>query len=81
MGHRVKFDLGSDGVIFWDGTVSPPIVDNEAREAETTIGISLADLDSLVAGNLNPTMAYMTGKLKIDGSMGIALKLSQLLED
>jgi putative sterol carrier protein len=82
LGHTIQFDLGGDGVIFWDGTQTPPLVDNTARdEAETTIAISLENLDSLIAGQLNPTMAYMTGKLKIQGSMGVALKMGQLLED
>ena len=81
LGHTIQFDLGDDGVIFWDGTQTPPLIDNTARDAETTITISLDNLDSLIAGQLNPTMAYMTGKLKIQGSMGVALKMSSLLEE
>ena len=81
LGHTIQFDLGGDGVIFWDGTQSPPLIDNTARDAETTITISLDNLDSLIAGQLNPTMAYMTGKLKIQGAMGVALKMSSLLEE
>ncbi len=81
LGHRIQFDLGEDGVIFWDGTQATPVVDNTAREAETTISISLENLDSLIAGQLNPTMAYMTGKLKIQGAMAVALKMGQLLEE
>ena len=30
-------------------------------------------------GELDPTAAFMTGKIKIDGDMGQAMKLSQLL--
>ncbi len=81
LGYRVQFDLGDDGAIFWDGTTSPPIVDNTAREADTTMTLSLANLEALIGGALNPTMAYMTGKLKIQGSMGVALKIGQLLEE
>ena len=81
LGHTIQFDLGSDGVIFWDGTQTPPLIDNTARDSETTITISLDNLDNLIAGQLNPTMAYMTGKLKIQGSMGVALKMSSLLEE
>jgi putative sterol carrier protein len=81
LGHTIQFDLGGDGVIFWDGTQTPPLIDNTARDAEATIAISLDNLDNLIAGQLNPTMAYMTGKLKIQGSMGVALKMSQLLEE
>ena len=81
LGHTIQFDLGDDGVIFWDGTHNPPQIDNTARDAETTIAISLENLEKLIAGDLNPTMAYMTGKLKIQGSMSVALKMGQLLEE
>jgi putative sterol carrier protein len=81
LGHTLQFDLGDDGVIFWDGTGTPPVIDNTRREAETTIAISLEDLEKLIAGTLNATMAYMTGKLKIQGSMGVAMKLGELLGD
>jgi putative sterol carrier protein len=81
LGYRVKFDLGGDGVVYWDGTQTPPLIDNTPRDADTTIRISLADFEGLIAGSLDPTMAYMTGKLKVDGSLGVAMKISQLLED
>jgi putative sterol carrier protein len=81
LGHRIQLDLSADGLVHWDGTRTPPVIDNTARNAETTISISLENLKALVAGSLNPTMAYMTGKLKIQGSMGVALKMSQLLEE
>ena len=81
LGHRIQFDLGEDGVVHWDGSQTPPVIDNTARDAETTIAIGLDDLQRLVSGALNPTMAYMTGKLKIQGSMGIAMKMNQLLEE
>jgi len=81
LGYRVAFDLGADGIIFWDGTQTPAVISNEVGEADTTLTLSLEDLQKLIEGNLNPTLAYMTGKLKVAGSMGVALKISQLLED
>ena len=78
LGHTIQFDLAGDGVIFWDGTQTPPLIDNTARDAETTIAISLDNLDNLIAGQLNPTMAYMTGKLKLKGDMGAAMQLQKL---
>ncbi|HLJ64036.1 MAG TPA: SCP2 sterol-binding domain-containing protein [Stellaceae bacterium] len=81
LGHTAMFDLGGDGVIFWDGRLAPPRVDNEKRDAESTIHINLADLEQMVQGKLSPTMAYMTGKLKVDGALGVAMKLSQLIEE
>ena len=35
----------------------------------------------LAEGKLAPTLAFMTGKLKVSGNMGIALKLANMLED
>jgi putative sterol carrier protein len=73
--RSVKFDTGSDGVIVIDGgsvsTVDAP--------ADCTIKLSLENLESLVSGDLNPTMAFMTGKLKIEGDMTVAMALSQVL--
>ncbi|RUZ70765.1 sterol-binding protein, partial [Mesorhizobium sp. M7A.F.Ca.US.006.01.1.1] len=43
------------------------------------IKLSLDDLDSLIAGDLNPTMAFMTGKIKVEGDMTVAMALSQLI--
>jgi putative sterol carrier protein len=34
--------------------------------------------EKIVAGEQNPTTAYMTGKLKIKGDMGAAMKLQKL---
>ena len=84
LGYRVLFDLGDDGAILWDGTATPAeiaAVENGAAEADTTLRFTLDDLGKLLEGNLDPTLAYMTGKLKIEGSMGVAMKLAALLGD
>jgi putative sterol carrier protein len=47
-------------------------------DADCTITISEENFEKLVAGDLNPTTAYMTGKLKIKGDMGAAMKLQKL---
>ena len=41
----------------------------------------LISLDKLLDGDLDPTMAYMTGKLKVEGRMGVALKINAMLSD
>jgi putative sterol carrier protein len=71
----VKFDMGPDGVIVVDGQT----VTTEDTGADCTITISKDDFESLAAGELNPTMAFMQGKLKVDGDMSIAMQLSQIL--
>lgn len=81
LGYKVKF-LIDDEVIFWDGTESSPEIGNEDKgEADTTIKISAENLEKLMKGSLDPTMAYMTGKLKVEGKMGVALKLTSMFAD
>ena len=45
-----------------------------------TITIADVDLVNLVEGRLNPQLAFMTGKLKVKGDFGLALKLGSLLK-
>ncbi len=76
---RVKFDFGDDGMIFIDGASSPNTVSNEDAEADCVISITMADFQAMTAGELDPTSAFMMGKLKVDGDMSIAMKLQGLL--
>jgi putative sterol carrier protein len=78
-GHSVKFDFGDDGLILLDGTATPPTVTNTDGEAECTITISLENFAALTSGDLDPATAFMMGKLKVAGSMGVALKLQGVL--
>ncbi len=78
-GKVVLFDFGDDGAIRVDGTGAEPIVDNESVEADCTIGVSMDDFAEIAAGELNAQMAFMSGKLKIEGDMGIAMQLGSLL--
>lgn len=75
----VKFDFGDDGVIRIDGKASPSVVDNEDTPADCTIKVSKDDFEQMVAGNLNAQMAFMTGKLKVEGDMSIAMQLGSVL--
>jgi putative sterol carrier protein len=49
-----------------------------AGEADTTIATTEENFLAISRGELNPTTAYMTGKLKIKGDMGAAMKLQKL---
>jgi len=78
MNNTYVFDV--DGVGQWtvavqDGAVS---VAEGAGEADCTISASEDTLVKIANGEANPTTAYMTGKLKISGDMGAALKLQKL---
>jgi hypothetical protein len=47
--------------------------------ARCTVAMTDTDLVNMVNGKLNPQMAFMSGKLKIQGDMGLAMKLQQIL--
>jgi len=47
-------------------------------DADAVISASEETFLKIVAGEQNPTSAYMTGKLKIKGDMGAAMKLQKL---
>ncbi len=81
LGAKVAFDLGDDGALAIDATESPPVMSGEPDDADCTIRISTENLAKLIDGELNPMMAYTLGKLKIEGSMGVAMKVAALLEE
>lgn len=78
---KIKFDFGDDGVIFADTTVSPPTITEQDGDADTTLSCSLATFEAILNGTQDPNIAFMMGKLKIKGSMGLAMKLNGILED
>lgn len=78
---KVKFDLDGEGIIFINGSTIPVEISRTDGEADCTIGISAENMLKLLEGQLNPTVAFTLGKLKVKGSMGLALKLASILED
>lgn len=81
LGARYKFEFGDDDIVLVDATVAPPAISQEDGEADTVFICTPEVFAAILSGTQDPTMAYMTGKLKIKGSMGYAMKLSSLLGD
>lgn len=75
----LKFDLGDDGVIYLDGKAQPNTAHNEDKDADCTVGVALEDLVGMIKGDLDPMAAFSLGKLRIDGDMGVAMKLGGLM--
>jgi putative sterol carrier protein len=78
MSNSYVFDI--EGVGEWkvdvdDGKVT---VTEGGGDADVVISTSQETFEKIVAGDVNPTSAYMTGKLKIKGDMGAAMKLQKL---
>ncbi len=49
------------------------------QEADVLMKCDSEDLVAMFKGNLSPTMAFMSGKLKITGNMAAAMKLEKLM--
>jgi len=47
--------------------------------ADVTLTATAATFQAMFEGDMNPTSAFMTGKLEVDGDMGMAMKLSSVL--
>lgn len=84
LGYRVRFDLtDGDGSILLDGTGGWAEVAEDAgdAEADTILRLSSDDLAKLIAGRLSPMLAFSTGRLRVEGSKGVAMKLASLLDE
>jgi putative sterol carrier protein len=78
MNNSYLFDI--DGAGKWtvrveDGKVN---VSEGGEDADAVISTSEETFEKIASGEQNPTSAYMTGKLKVKGDMGAAMKLQKL---
>ncbi|NOG73849.1 SCP2 sterol-binding domain-containing protein [Roseicella sp. DB1501] len=84
LGYRMRFDLTDLGEsVLLDATGSDCTIEqvDETAEADTVLRMSADNLDKLMAGRLSPMLAFSTGRLRIEGSKGVALKLASLLDE
>ena len=82
LGYRVRFDMKDAGSILLDATDGDvEIEEDESGEADTVLILTSDNLEKLIKGKLNPMLAFSTGRLKVRGSQGVALKLAGLLEE
>lgn len=77
LGNSLKFDFGGRH-IHVDGKGDSNVVTASDAPADCTIGITAEDLHALLKGELNPMSAFMSGKIKVQGDMSVAMKLQTL---
>ena len=78
----VKFDVEDEGVIrIDDEEVSTGDAADGAADgaADCTISAAMDTFHEMFQGDLDPTAAFMTGKIRIQGDMGAAMRLAQIL--
>jgi len=77
-----EFNITGDGGGVWtvDLTKEPGTVTaGTTGNAKCTVTCASSDFMSIVSGKMNPQMAFMSGKLKIKGDMGLAMKLQKVI--
>ena len=79
-GMTASYKFNIDGAGSWnvdvdDGKVT--VIEN-GGEVDTTISTSDETFMKIAKGEQNPTAAYMSGKLKVSGDLGQAMKLQKL---
>lgn len=79
-GSVLKFDFEGAGVTRIDGKATPNVVDNVDGPADCTVVISAENLMKMFKRELDPTMAFMQGKMKVNGDMSVAMKLGPILQ-
>jgi putative sterol carrier protein len=80
LGGTLKFDFGTDGSVLIDGKATPnTVTDGEGKGADCTISVSLSDFEKMAKGELDGTSAFMQGKLRVAGDMGLAMKVGPIL--
>jgi putative sterol carrier protein len=70
-----KFDIEGEGAIVIDANGARASDD----DADVTLSADAETFQAILEGEQNPTAAFMTGKLSVDGDMGLAMKLAGVL--
>lgn len=71
----VKFTIEDEGAIMLDGEG----VRAGDEPADCTLSADAETFEAILSGELDPTSAFMSGRLKVDGDMGLALRLGSAL--
>jgi len=79
-----QFDITGDGggqyaVDLRQSTTSNFVIEGTSPDAAVTITVGAADWLGILGGTVNPMQAFMMGKIKVSGDMGLAMKLQSVL--
>jgi|TARA_B110000093_G_scaffold171090_1_gene200752 putative sterol carrier protein len=70
-----KFSITDEGSVLIDSTGARI----SEEDADVTLSASAEVFEAIMNGEQNSTAAFMTGKLTVEGDMGLAMKLAGIL--
>jgi len=79
LGNTLKFNFGETNILLNGKGDSNVVTTNDATAADCTVDVALEDLEAMLGGSLNPMTAFMSGKIKVNGDMSVAMKLPQIM--
>ena len=83
MNSVIQFNLSGDNGGQWYTTIKDgkaEVAQGTAPAPNMTLSMSSSDYVDMIMGKLNGQMAFMSGKLKISGDMGLAMKMQNLFK-
>ena len=78
----ILFNLTGDGGGEWNATVANgefEVNEGSVDNPTATLSMDADDFESMSKGDLNPMMAFMSGKIKVDGDLNAVMKFQSLV--
>ena len=78
----VQFELSGDGGGQWYASIKDGAMDvnqGSADSPQATLKMDADDFAQMSTGDLNPMMAFMSGKIKVDGDLNSVMKFQSLV--
>jgi putative sterol carrier protein len=81
MNAVILFDLSGEGGGQWSVAIADGACDvttGAAENPKATVRMDAGDYKDMITGKLNPMMAFMSGKVKVEGDLNSVMKVQQL---
>ncbi len=83
MNAVILFDLSGDGGGQWAVTIADGACNIAAGPVDSpkaTVRMDAGDYHDMITGKLNPMMAFMSGKVKVEGDLNAVMKSMQVFD-